>query len=137
MTSIRRGGPGVRAVLGLTIVASIVVGCAGFTSDPALTLGLDNGTDRPVLLYANDEWVGTFPVGAERDDITTSAHGGPPWRIEARTDRGTVLASFDAASDAALPTGVASATACGELAVWAGDERPASLGSAEGVAPCE
>lgn len=124
-------------VLGLVLTAFIVAGCAGFTSDPALTLGLDNGTDRPVLVYVNDEWVGTFPVGADRDDVTTGAHGGPPWRIEARTDAGVVLASFDAASVAALPTGTGADTACGSLGLWAGDTRPADLEVTSGPTPCE
>ncbi len=118
-------------------LAGLVAGCAGFTTDPALTLGLDNGTDRPVLLYVNDEWVGTFPVGAERDDITTSDHGGPPWRIEARTDAGVVLGSFEASGDDALPTGAEAPTACGDLVVWAGEERPAELATAPAGATCD
>jgi hypothetical protein len=107
-------------------VALLVAGCAGFTADPALRLGLDNATDRPVLVYVNDEWVGTFPAGTTRDDITTGAHGGPPWRLEARTDKGIVLVAAEVASP---PTqgageGAAAETTCGDITVWSGDTRP-------------
>jgi hypothetical protein len=135
----RRGS----ATLALAALAALVgavtlatAGCAGFTSDPALTLGLVNDTDRPVLVYVNDEWVGTFPVDADRDDITTSAHGGPPWRVEVRTDAGTVLAAFEA-DTATLPTGIEAETTCGDLAAWAGDARPPELEIAPGTVPCE
>lgn len=108
------------------VSGALLAGCAGFTSDPALQLGLDNATDRPVLVYVNDEWVGTFPAGTLKEDITTGAHGGPPWRLEARTDTGVVLV---AAEVAAMPLqgtgeGAAAETSCGEIALWAGDTRP-------------
>jgi hypothetical protein len=119
----------------LSAVALGLTGCAGFTSDPALSLGLDSGLDRPVLLYVNDEWVGTFPVGSDRDDITTGAHGGPAWRIEVRTDAGRTLASFEAVDEAALPVGVAVPTSCGDVAVWAGQPRPDPLEPDPGATP--
>lgn len=131
----RRNRP-MAALLGaLSAVVLVLAGCAGFTSDPSLTLGLDSGLDRPVLLYVNDEWVGTFPAGSERNDITTSAHGGPPWRVEARTDAGHALAFFEAADEAALPTGTAVQTTCGDVALWAGEPQPGSLEPDPGAIP--
>jgi hypothetical protein len=110
----------------VAVIALVVAGCAGFTADPALTLGLDNATDRPVLVTVNGDWVGTFPAGAERGDITIGAHGGPPWRIEVRTDGGLVLVAAEVAEAPATGTGQGAAadTACGEVTVWAGDTRP-------------
>jgi hypothetical protein len=108
------------------LVGGFVAGCAGFTGMPALTLGLANETDRPILLYVNDEWVGTFPAGTVRNDITTGPHGGAPWRIEARTDRGLVLVAAEVFESPAPGAGVgaAGATTCGDITIWAGDSRP-------------
>jgi hypothetical protein len=108
------------------LITPLVAGCAGFTGAPALVLGLDNATDRPALVYVNGEWVGTFPPGTERNDITTGPHGGPPWRIEARTDAGLILVAAEIA-EAPPPgegAGAAAATTCGDVSVWAGDSRP-------------
>lgn len=134
-TTRRRLARGWALVLGVALLAGSLAGCAGFTSDPDLTLGLDSGLGRPVLLYVNDEWVGTFPAGSQRDDITTGAHGGPPWRIEARTDAGRTLVAFEAADEADLPAGVAVPTSCGDVAVWAGEPRPVPLEPDPGAAP--
>lgn len=126
-------------LLGAALAAVSLAGCAGFTGDPALTLGLDSGLDRPTLLYVNDEWVGTFPAGVERVDITTGAHGGPPWRVEARTDAGVALVAFEVVDEEALPDGAAVRTTCGEITVWADGSRPAALTADPGVSPvaCE
>lgn len=138
-TTRRRLARGSALALGAALLAGSLAGCAGFTADPALTLGLDSGLDRPALLYVNDEWVGTFPAGGQRDDITTGAHGGPPWRIEARTDAGVTLVAFEVAGEAALPDGAAVATSCGDISVWAGEARPAALepDAASDLSPCD
>lgn len=134
-TTRRRLARGSALALGAALLAGSLAGCAGFTADPALTLGLYSGLDRPALLYVNDEWVGTFPAGGQRNDITTSAHGGPPWRIEARTDAGVTLVAFEVAGEAALPDGAAVATSCGDITVWAGEARPTSLAHQPGSSP--
>lgn len=108
------------------VAGALLAGCAGFTADPALRLGLDNASDRPVLVYVNDEWVGTFAAGIVKDDIATGAHGGPPWRLEARTDVGVVLvaAELTGTPPAGEGAGAAAETTCGDIALWAGDTRP-------------
>jgi len=112
------------ALVGAVALAS--AGCAGFTANPTLRLGLDNATDRPVLVYVNGDWVGTFPSGTVKDDIATGAHGGPPWRLEARTDAGVVLVTAEVAVTPPPGTGKGSSagTTCGDIAIWAGDVRP-------------
>ena len=113
-------------VVAASLATGALTGCAGWTTDPELTLRVDSRIDRPLLVYVNGDWVGTFPAGAERGDITTGAHDGPPWRIEARTDAGLVLVAADVAAAPAPGTGEGAAadTACGEVTVWAGDTRP-------------
>jgi hypothetical protein len=113
------------AALALALAVA-VAGCAGFSADPTLRLGLENATDRPVLVYVNGEWVGTFAAGAQNDDIPSGAHGGPPWRLEARTDAGVVLVTAEvaAAPPSGTGTGATAGTACGDISLWAGDTRP-------------
>jgi hypothetical protein len=111
----------------LTLASALIAaGCAGTPGDPALQLGLDNATDRPVLVHVNGDWIGTYPAGTVRDDIMVGAHGGPPWRLEARTDEGVVLVAAEVAS---MPLqgageGAAAETTCGDIALWAGFARP-------------
>jgi hypothetical protein len=102
------------AALALALAVA-VAGCAGFSADPTLRLG-----------YVNGEWVGTFAAGAQNDDIPSGAHGGPPWRLEARTDAGVVLVTAEvaAAPPSGTGTGATAGTACGDISLWAGDTRP-------------
>ncbi len=73
------------------MVALLVAGCAGWTTDPELTLHVDSGIDRPLLVYVNGDWVGTIPAGATDATVPASGHGGPPWTAEGRVASGTVL----------------------------------------------
>ena len=56
------------AVRGLASPRCSLAGCAGWTTDPALTLHVDSAIDRPLLVYVNDDWVGTIPAGATDAD---------------------------------------------------------------------
>lgn len=81
----------------LALAASLLGGCAGWTTNPALTLHVDSSLDLPLLVYVNGDWVGTIPAGATgaagAHDATVPAdgHGGPPWTVDGRSSFGTTL----------------------------------------------
>ena len=74
----RHTGP----AIALATTALLVAGCAGWTTNPELTLDVDNAIDRPLLVYVNDDWVGTIPAGTTDAAVPASGHGGPPWAAE-------------------------------------------------------
>ncbi|MDA8238383.1 MAG: hypothetical protein M0T75_11000 [Chloroflexi bacterium] len=136
----RRAGTGSAA---LALAALAVAGCAGWTTDPALTLRVDSRIDRPLLVYVNGDWVGTIPAGATDATVPAAGHGGPPWRAEGRVASGTVLVALAIpgapASGEGLTTTVV--TACGTITMTVGAPEPGpSLmppGPGGSPAPCE
>ncbi|HYN47896.1 MAG TPA: hypothetical protein VER83_03470, partial [Candidatus Nanopelagicales bacterium] len=74
--------------------AAVLAGCAGWTTNPELTLHVDSRIDRPLLVYVNGDWVGTIPAGATDATVPTGGHGGPPWTAEGRVAGGTVLVTL-------------------------------------------
>jgi hypothetical protein len=102
--------------------ASVLAGCAGWTTDPELTLHVDSAIDRPLLVYVNGDWVGTIPAGAADAVVPAAGHGGPPWTAEGRVASGSVLITLPIPVALASGQAVASTAflACGTLTVTAG-----------------
>jgi hypothetical protein len=106
--------------------AAILTGCAGWTTDPELTLHVDSRIDRPLLVYVNGDWVGTIPAGATDATVPAGGHGGPPWTAEGRVASGTVLVTLPI--PAAPPAGEGLTTtavlACGTITMTVGEPDP-------------
>lgn len=121
MTSPLLRSRGVLAVL--LLVGLIASGCAGWSSNPALTLHVMSSVDRPLLIYVNDAWVGTIPARAGALDVPVSGSSTAPYAVQARTDRGRVLGSLlVSAAQAQDPAGVSAdvVLACGTLRLAVG-----------------
>ena len=58
------------------MAALLVAGCAGWTTEPALTLHVNSAIDRPLLVYVTDDWVGTIPTGATDAVVPASGQRG-------------------------------------------------------------
>ncbi len=103
------------ALAGLT--TALLAGCAGWTTNPALTLHVDSAIDRPLLVYVNDDWVGTIPAGATDATVPASGHGGPPWTAEGRVASGAVLITLPIPAEPASGEGrtTTAVTACGTI----------------------
>ena len=90
----------------------------GGTSGP--TIHFANRTTVPAVISVNGGWVGTYASGGSVD-VPIGGHGGPPYRIEARSPAGTVLGEFiitagDAASlTAGSSMGGSSGSECGSV----------------------
>lgn len=113
--------------LGATLVAAaLLAGCAGWTTDPELTLHVDSAIDRPLLVYVNDDWVGTIPAGATDATVPAGGHGGPPWTAEGRVASGTVLVTLPIPARPAPGGGIATtaALACGTITIRVGAPEP-------------
>ena len=125
------------------MAALLVAGCAGWTTEPALTLHVNSAIDRPLLVYVNDDWVGTIPTGATDAVVPASGHGGPPWTAEGRLASGTVLITLPIPAPPAAGGGLTrtAVTSCGTitLTVGAPEHGPSAAPPAPGVelAPCE
>lgn len=112
----RRAAPLVAA---LASIAALVIACGSFGGGmPGPTIRLANGTIVPAVVTVNGSWVGTYAAG-EIVDVPIGGHGGPPYRIEARSPAGTALGDFlitpgDVASlTAGSSMGGATQTECG------------------------
>jgi hypothetical protein len=106
--------------------ALLLAGCAGWTTDPELSLHVDSRIDRPLLVYVNGDWVGTIPAGATDATVPASGHGGPPWTAEGRVASGTILITLPipatpAPDDGLMTTAV---TACGTITMSVGTPDP-------------
>lgn len=127
----------------LLAAAALLAGCAGWTTDPELTLHVDSRIDRPLLVYVNGDWVGTIPAGATDATIPASGHGGPPWTAEGRVASGTVLITLPIPAAPASGEGITTTalTACGTITMRVGatDPRPSLTPPAPGagLAPCD
>jgi len=127
----------------LVATTALVAGCAGWTTNPGLTLHVDSAIDRPLLSYVNGDWVGTIPAGATDATVPASGHGGPPWRAEARVASGTVLATLQVPAAPASGQAITSTVflACGTLTLTAGTPvpgpQPQPLGSGVELASCD
>lgn len=119
------------------LAALLIAGCAGWTTNPALTIRVDSSIDRPILVYVNDDWVGTIPAGVNGTAVPASGHGGPPWTVEGRTSSGTTLISMNVDRAPAGGDGVATTAtlACGQVTFTAGapEPRPTSTPPAAGT----
>jgi hypothetical protein len=118
----RRPVPG----LAVAVAAVLLAGCAGWTTDPALTLHVDSRIDRPLLVYVNGDWVGTIPAGATDATVPAAGHGGPPWMAEGRVASGRVLLALPIREAPAAGEALTSTAflACGTLTMTAGTPDP-------------
>jgi hypothetical protein len=124
VTTLRRCGL-VRAA-GPLAAAALLAGCAGWTTDPELTLHVDSRIDRPLLVYVNGDWVGTIPTGAKDATIPAGGHGGPPWTAEGRVASGTVLVTLPIPAAPAAGDGLTTAAVlqCGTITMTVGEPDP-------------
>ena len=108
------------------MAALLVAGCAGWTTNPELTLHVNSAIDRPLLVYVNGDWVGTIPAGATDAVVPAAGHGGPPWTAEGRVASGTVLVTMPIPAALASGQAVTSTVflACGTLTMTAGTTVP-------------
>jgi hypothetical protein len=133
----------VRAALAVVVAVLLVGGCAGWTTTPALTLHVDSRIDRPLLVYVNDDWVGTIPAGATDATVPAAGHGGPPWTAEGRVASGTVLITLPIPAAPAPGDGLTATavTACGTITMTVGapDPGPSVAPPAPGaeLPPCD
>jgi len=111
-----------RIVATAGFAAALVAGCAGWTTNPELTLHVSSAIDRPLLVYVNGDWVGTIPAGATDAVVPASGHGGPPWTAEGRVASGTVLAAVRVPAAPASGQAISATVflACGTLTMTAG-----------------
>jgi hypothetical protein len=111
---------------GLLVATALLAGCAGWTTDPELTLHVDSRIDRPLLVYVNGDWVGTIPAGATDATIPAGGHGGPPWTAEGRVAGGSVLITLAIPAAPAADEGITTTamTECGAITMTAGDPDP-------------
>jgi hypothetical protein len=116
----------IRTAFSVGVVAVFAAGCAGWTTDPALTLRVDSAIDRPLLVYVNDDWVGTIPAGATDATVPASGHGGPPWTAEGRVASGAVLITLPIPAAPAPGEGLTTTavTACGTITMTVGEPDP-------------
>ena len=127
----------------LLAAAALLAGCAGWTTNPELTLHVDSRIDRPLLVYVNDDWVGTIPAGDTDATIPASGHGGPPWTAEGRVASGTVLITLPIPAAPASGEGITTTavTECGAITMTAGDPDPgpslAPPAPGAELAPCD
>jgi hypothetical protein len=118
----RPAGAAVAAVAAVVLVA----GCAGWTTDPELTLHVDSRIDRPLLVYVNGDWVGTIPAGATDATVPAGGHGGPPWTAEGRVASGATLVTLAIPAAPAPGEGLTTtaAMACGTITMTVGEPEP-------------
>jgi len=120
---------GIATGLVVASAASVLAGCAGWTTSPELTLHVDSAIDRPLLVYVNGDWVGTIPAGVTDAVVPAAGHGGPPWTAEGRASSGTVLVALQIPAVPASGQAITSTAfvACGTLTMTAGSPVPGPL----------
>ena len=126
------------AVATAALVGLAVAGCAGWSSNPVLTLHVTSSVDRPLLIYVNDAWVGTIAARAGEIAVPVSGSIPAPYAVQARTDKGRVLGSLEvSAAQARDPVGVATegALACGTLRLAVGSGAAGSAAVGAGATP--
>jgi len=130
--------------VGLLAAAPLLLAaCAGWTTDPELTLHVDSRIDRPLLVYVNEDWVGTIPAGATDATIPAGGHAGPPWTAEGRVASGAVLVTLPIPAAPAAGEGLTTTavTACGTITMRVGAPDPgpslAPLAPGAELTPCE
>jgi hypothetical protein len=118
----RHSGP----ATALATTALLLAGCAGWTTNPELTLRVDSRIDRPLLVYVNGDWVGTIPAGATDATVPAAGHGGPPWTAEGRVASGIVLVTLPIPDAPATGEGITTTavTACGAITMTVGAPDP-------------
>jgi hypothetical protein len=82
-----------RAGLALLAALSLLAGC----SRTLPQVQVENGTDIPLAVHVNGEWLGTYPAGAVADVAIRAA--GPPWSIDVRSGSGATLTSLAISAD--------------------------------------
>jgi len=113
-------------VVAASLATGALTGCAGWTTDPELTLRVDSRIDRPLLVYVNGDWVGTIPAGATDATIPAGGHGGPPWTAEGRVASGTALVTLPIPAAPAAGEGLTTTAvlACGTITMTVGEADP-------------
>ena len=135
-----QGGTARAGALACGVAAFLLAGCAGWTTDPQLTLHVDSAIDRPLLVYVNGDWVGTIPAGATDATIPAGGHGGAPWTAEGRVASGTVLVTLPIPAEPAPGEGVSTTAvlACGTITMRVGMPVPSATPPAgAALPPCE
>jgi hypothetical protein len=138
-----RTGIAPAAAVALAGGAVLLGGCAGWTTDPQLTLHVASRIDQPLLVYVNGDWVGTIPAGATDATVPAAGHGGPPWTAEGRVASGTVLITLQIPAAPASGDGISTTapTACGTITMTVGapDPGPSLAPPAPGaeLPPCD
>jgi len=112
-------------------IALVVAGCVSPRSAADVQLQLDNATDTPVGLYVDGTWIGTYPAGATTT-LPLRQQGDPPYRIEARSPSGTVLAATEVnvpsleslEAGTGMPVGESVGLPCGVVTLLVGELAP-------------
>jgi hypothetical protein len=114
------------------VAAAVVGGCRAFLpSNPGDHVQIRNDTTTDVAVHVNGAWVGTVAAG-QHVDVPLGGHGGPPFRIEAKSRSGAVLFEMAISADdyqavnegrSAMGSGVA--PGCGWIEVRYGKVDPA------------
>lgn len=79
-----------RRSLALVGVAILLSACDLLAPSPADRVYLENDTTTDVSVHVNGGFAATVPAGSAAD-VPIQGHGGPPFRIEARSRSGAVL----------------------------------------------
>lgn len=113
-------------IAALAVATSLLAGCAGWTTNPALTLRVDSTIDRPLLVYVNGDWVGTIPADITGTTVPASGHGGPPWTVDGRTSSGSTLITLRIDRTPAGGDGLTATAelACGQITFTVGSASP-------------
>lgn len=78
---------------GGALLVGLALAACDVAVPPADRIALENRTDTPVAVHVNGGWVGTYPAGAVVN-VPIRGHGGPPFRIEARSPSGAILSEL-------------------------------------------
>lgn len=123
-----RWRPIVLVALGLTIAT----GCQAFLPSAADRITIQNDTTTRVTIHVNGGLVDALEAGATHH-VSLAGHGGPPFRIEARSPGGNVLyelsisvEDYRQVRDGNTSMSTGGATGCGWIEGRYGDLDPAA-----------
>ncbi|HET9682190.1 MAG TPA: hypothetical protein VFP19_09140 [Candidatus Limnocylindrales bacterium] len=126
--SVPRPGRALFSCLVVGALALLVVGCVATPSAVPSTrtfpdLSVSNGTTIAVTILVNDVVLETVKPGGYQDPLSATMPS-LPWRIEARSASGRLLASLVVATttyvDSNTGVGARAELSCGRLDLWSG-----------------